>query len=236
MAERIAGHGPQGRRWAWATVATFGAALGATVIADRLWFRRASAPEEDTGPASGRGRPGKGPSLHSREAGYETTDANVRDLVIVMVVAITLMAGGVTTVFLMYGHFDRTFRASDKALTAIQRAPIDPPLPHLQAHPYRDIDAVLMEQNQRLTSYGWDSPDHTSAHIPIARAMGQLVGKPLDGPAQTEAVGAPGTAQPFPSDPAFNALDAQHKPADRMQGEERPGAVAPSFEPKAHTP
>ena len=236
MAERIAGHGPNGRRWTWATVATFGAALGATVIADRLWFRPNSVPEENTGPAGGRGRAGKGPGLRSREAGYETTDARVRDLVIVMVVAITLMAGGVTAVFFMYAHFDRTFRAPDTALTSVQRAPIDPPLPHLQANPYRDIDAVLMEQNRRLTTYGWNGPDHTSAHIPIARAMGQLVGKPLDGPAQTAAAETPRAEQAFPSDPALNALGAQHKPADRMHGEGRPGAVAPSFEPKAHTP
>ena len=239
MFERILQDGRSGRRWTAATVATFGAALGATVLADRLWFRRKpdlSTVEEQGGSLTGRGNPGEGPSVRSRDAGYETTDANVRSLVIIMAVAVALMGGGLTSVFLMFARFDRGFRAPDTILTSVQRAPINPPLPHLQAEPYRDLNTVLTEQDRRLTGYGWNDPDHKSAHIPIERAMQQVVGKPLDGTAQAEAVGAPGTTQPFPSEPAIEALRPQNKPANHVQGEGRAGAVAPSYDPKDERP
>ena len=113
-------------------------------------------------------------------------------------------------------------------LTAEQRAPILPPLPHLQAEPYRDIDAVLMEQTRRLTTYGWNGPDHRDGHIPIERAIQQVVGKPLDGPAQADAAGPRGTDAPQQATPAFNADIQQQKPANRIQGEGNPNAVAPS--------
>ena len=169
-----------------ATLATFGATLGATVLANRLLLRRKSTePEQEAEEQMGRGRPGKGPSHRSRDAGYETTDANVRVLVGIMVVSVTLIVGGLTAVFLMFARFDRGYQAPNATLTAVQKASIETPLPHLQADPIRDIGAVLMEQTRRLTTYGWNDPDHRSAHIPISRAMQQVVGRPLDGPTQT---------------------------------------------------
>ena len=231
MVERIGRDARSGRRWTAATVATFGAAWGATVLPVRL-CRRPAHPtlEEQGGSLAGRGRPGAKPSVRSREAGYETSDANVRSLVIIMIVAVMLMGGGLASVFLMFARFDRGFRAPDKVLTAVQRAPIDPPLPHLQEDPYRDLNVVLMEQDRRLTSYGWNDPDHTSAHIPIARAMQQVVGKPLDGTAEADAAGAPGSTQAFPSEPAVEALRPQNKPANTVQGEGRADKVAPSYD------
>ena len=147
-----------------------------------------------------------------------------------------LMGGGLTSVFLMFARFDRGFRAPDKILTSVQRAPIAPPLPHLQANPYRDLNTVLMAQDRRLTTYGWNDPDHTSAHIPIERAMQQVVGKPLDATAEADAAGAPGTTQAFPAEPALEPLRPQNKPANSVEGEGRAGKVAPSYDPKDERP
>ena len=42
---------------------------------------------------------------------------------------------------------------------------IVPPLPHLQAEPYHEIEATLMEQKPTAsTTYGWNDAAHQSAH------------------------------------------------------------------------
>lgn len=178
--------------------------------------------------SSGRGEPREGPDAESRRSGYDVKDAKVSVLVKVIVISIAIMVISVAAVFYMFSRFDKAFQEPNAVLTAEQRAPILPPLPHLQAEPYRDIDAVLMEQTRRLTTYGWNGPDHRDGHIPIERAIQQVVGKPLDGPAQADAAGPRGTDAPQQATPAFNADIQQQKPANRIQGEGNPNAVAPS--------
>ena len=137
----------------------------------------------------GRGAP-RGPvDLKSKQAGYELADTNVRNLVVIMVVSIVIMAVGVAGVFAMFASFDRHFIAQSATDTKEQRAAIVPPLPHLQADPYREIDATLMEQTRQLTTYGWNGEARASAHIPIERAMRRVVGKPLDAPVGQDAAG-----------------------------------------------
>ena len=190
-------------------------------------------PDEET---SGRGKPAAGPDRESREVGYDVKDASVSALVKVIAISLTIMVVSVAAVFFMFSRFDHAYQEPNADLTAEQRAPILPPLPHLQAEPYRDIDAVLMQQTQRLTTYGWDGSDHKGAHIPIERAIQQVIGKPLDGAAQADAAGPKGSDAPQPATPAFNADLRQEKPANRVQGEGNPNAVAPSVtEPLTET-
>lgn len=179
--------------------------------------------------ASGRGEPAGGPDPESRESGYDIKDANVRSLVKIIAVSLTLMIVSVAAVFYMFARFDRAFQEPNSDLTAQQRAAVPPPLPHLQAVPYHDLDAVLMEQTRRLTTYGWDDSEHKGAHIPIERAIQQVIGKPLDGPAQADAAGPKGSNAPQQATPAFNADIRQEKPANHIQGEGNPDAVAPSY-------
>ena len=183
-------------------------------------------PEEET---SGRGEPSDGPDRESRDSGYDVKDAKVGSLVKIIAISLTTMILSTAAVFYMFSRFDRAYQQPNRDLTAEQRAPIMPPLPHLQAEPYREIDATLMEQTRRLTTYGWNSSDHKAAHIPIERAIQQVIGKPLDGPAQADAAGAKGSNAPQPAAPALNADIQQDKPANRIQGEGNPNAVAPSM-------
>ena len=183
-------------------------------------------PEAET---SGRGEPAGGPDPESRESGYDVNDASVRSLVKVIAISLSLMIVSVAAVFFMFSRFDRAYQEPNGDLTAQQIAPIMPPLPHLQAEPYRDIDATLMQQTQRLTTYGWNGSDHTTAHIPIERAIQQVIGKPLDGSAQADAAGPKGSDAPQPATPDYNADIPQEKPANRVQGEGNPNAVAPSM-------
>ena len=183
-------------------------------------------PDEET---SGRGRSTGGPDAESRESGYDVKDARVGSLVKIIAVSLTLMIVSVAAVFYAYSRFDAFYQEPNGDLTAQQSAPIVPPLPHLQAEPYRDIDAVLMQQTQRLTTYGWNGPDHKSAHIPIQRAIQQVIGKPLDAAAQADAAGPRGSDAPQPATPAYNADIVQEKPANRVQGEGNANAVAPTI-------
>lgn len=49
-----------------------------------------------------------------------------------------------------------------------------PPAPRLQSDPRRDLRATQMAQQRRLQQYGWNDPQHRSAHIPLRRAMARL--------------------------------------------------------------
>ena len=49
-----------------------------------------------------------------------------------------------------------------------------PPAPQLQADPRRDLLATQMAQQRRLQQYGWNDPQHRSAHIPLQQAMARL--------------------------------------------------------------
>ena len=215
----------------WGAIGVTLAAIGATAI-----FRRkkgATAPEsESTGGRGTRVGPINAPSL---KAGYEVEDTNVRALVKVMVIAVGLGIVSLVFVFWMFARFNTHYQDARTGLTSQQSAAIMPPLPHLQAEPYRDIDATIMEQQQRIETYGWDDAAHSRAHIPIIRAMRQVVGKSLDAGLQTDASGPPATGAPMPELPAFSAAQPQNKPANHVKGEGNSGAIAPSYKPSNTT-
>ena len=48
----------------------------------------------------------------------------------------------------------------------------------LTADPQVDIEQYQREKQQGLTSYGWTDASHTTAHIPIDRAMQMLAAQP----------------------------------------------------------
>ena len=164
----------------WAAGLVVGA-IGALALKPRP---ASESPSPDAEFAAGRGAPAGPVDPAAKDAGYELGDANVRSLVIIMLVSVVLIAGGVAGVFAMFGAFDRHFQSASDGLTAEQRAVIPPPLPHLQIDPYRDLDTLRTEQERQLTTYGFAAPHDAQPHIPIERAMQQVVGKPLDAAGQ----------------------------------------------------
>ncbi len=216
----------------WSAAGGLVAALGATA-----WFKRkhaAAAADPAAEFAAGRGAPSGGVDRASREAGYEVVDTDVRSLIKVMVVAIGLGIVSLTLVFWMFARFNAHYRGASAGLTSQQSAAIVPPLPHLQADPYRDIDTTVMEQRKRIDTYGWDDPSHRQAHIPVARAMRQVVGTSLDADVRSEPLKSPAPALAPATSPVDRA-EPQDKPANHMQGEGRPGMVAPSYDPRAES-
>ena len=218
---------------AGAAVMAAGAGAAAALVGGRDKSKPPSMPDADNleEDISGRGDPSGKPDAESVESGYDIKDANVSALVRTIALALTVMVASLAAVFYMFSRFDHAYQASNKDLTAQQLAPIEPPLPHLQAVPYREIDATLLQQTRKLTTYGWTSSDHKAAHIPIERAIQQVIGKPLDGQAQTDAAGPEGSSEPQQATPALNADIQQNKPANRVQGEGNPNTIAPSYTP-----
>ena len=56
------------------------------------------------------------------------------------------------------------------------------PAPHLQINPFADLAQQQARESRLLHSYGWTSADHSTARIPIDRAMALTRGKSLDAP------------------------------------------------------
>ena len=83
-------------------------------------------------------------------------------------------------VFAMIWRFNIASSRPWSKLTPQQTARLVPPAPHLQVDPFADLAQVRAREERLLHSYGWTSADHSTARIPIDRAMALVVGKSLD--------------------------------------------------------
>jgi hypothetical protein len=53
----------------------------------------------------------------------------------------------------------------------------EPPTPHLQTQPFRDVYLLRQAENEKLTTYGWIDKDGGVARLPIDRAMEVMLQK-----------------------------------------------------------
>jgi hypothetical protein len=129
-----------------------------------------------------RGKRATPPSGEAVMAGYETTDINARDTAFILagIAATTALVIGIVSIVIW--RFDVARHASFSHLTPQETARFVPPAPHLQVDPLGDLARERAREERLLTSYGWTSADHTTARIPIDRAMALTVGKSLDAP------------------------------------------------------
>ena len=126
----------------------------------------------------------------SEKLGYEVKDTRAGYLARVMVFSVAIIAGSVSGLFYMVGHYHRA-DSRTPPLTAQQSAVIVPPGPRLQDHPLHDIATEKKRESELLEYYAWSDPTHRTARIPIARAQALVIGRPLD----------PVEPAPLPSDP-----------------------------------
>jgi hypothetical protein len=121
-------------------------------------------------------------AAHDAGPGYEPRDINARGTAFVLagIAGTTVLA--ITIVFVMIWRFDVSRQAAWSQLTPEQTAQPVPPAPNLQVDPFADLAKLRAREAQRLDSYGWTSADHSTARIPIDRAMVQSIGKSLDAP------------------------------------------------------
>jgi hypothetical protein len=120
------------------------------------------------------------PGEDSLQADYEVKDINVRGVSYILLgLAVTLVVV-VGVVFVTVWRFDVSRRQAWSQLTPEETARIVPPAPHLQRDPFADLARVRAREHRLLHSYGWTSADHSTARIPIDRAMALVEGKSLD--------------------------------------------------------
>ncbi|HEV2704130.1 MAG TPA: hypothetical protein VGV09_21075 [Steroidobacteraceae bacterium] len=86
----------------------------------------------------------------------------------VVITASILIVGVLSLGLLLYGTLKHELHTS--ALEAAAPAPI-PPQPRLQAHAPADLSALRAQQESLLSQYAWLDAAHSTARIPIARAM-----------------------------------------------------------------
>lgn len=173
MAQPETGEGRGARAVTWLVAA--GTLLGTSLLA----FRRKPYPSR-FGEDTGRGSPSTPPSPKARALNFEPHDANARNVALVMLGHFVVAASVIGLMFLMLGFFHDHRVVSAPHLTPEQEARIEPPAPHLQAHPHQDLYARQALEEGRLNSYEWLDPSHARARIPIRRAMALAVGRSLD--------------------------------------------------------
>ena len=159
------------RRIIWRVLAVGGLAVGAFSL-----FRQAPAS------VSAVGKPRTPPSQQALESGFEVKDIDERTVVYILgaIAGVTALVIGIVAV--MIWRFDIARTQSFADLSQEQTARIEPPSPHLQINPFADLAQQQARESRLLHSYGWTSADHSTARIPIDRAMALTVGKSLDAP------------------------------------------------------
>ncbi|MCQ8239483.1 hypothetical protein [Rhizosaccharibacter radicis] len=165
---------PSPRRWLalGAGLAAAAGALGAGLV----FGRRQPARDDGT---TGRGLPGTPPDAGAVRQGFEGEDDSGRGLFKGLA---WLVAAAVPAVALMFGLV-AWFGALDhqgRRFTPEQSAPIVPPSPHLQAHPFAELRAEQDQEHALISQYRWLDAAHTHARVPVERAMALVAGHSLE--------------------------------------------------------
>ena len=134
---------------------------------------------EPTG-VSATGKPRTPPSSEALKLGFEQTDIGARDVALILAGIAATTAVVIGIIFVMFWRFNIARDDSWSNLTPQQTARSVPPAPHLQIAPMAALAQQRARENRLLHSYGWTSVDHSTARIPIDRAMALTVGQSLD--------------------------------------------------------
>lgn len=120
-------------------------------------------------------------------AGYETRDANFKNLMLTGMGLLGLMLFGLLFSWLVFevssdhtadpGASARTFAVPDSGKL--------PPGPNLQANPHKALEELRRNEDSLLSSYGWVSKDSAIVRVPLQRAKEIVLSRGL--PYQTAA-------------------------------------------------
>lgn len=108
----------------------------------------------------------------NRETDYERSDVR---LGIVALIALLFLAFLVVAPLGLRSVFPRAVMDVDRRLA------IHPPPPELQSNPQEDLEKLRNREQAWLEGYGWVDRQHGVVHIPIARAMKNVVEHGIDG-------------------------------------------------------
>ena len=108
------------------------------------------------------------PSVH-----HETTDVNIRGILIVgagLIVSAIVISIAVWVLF-RYFEARETRRVAPEYPLAATQEPRVPPEPRLQTNPREDLEQLRAQEDQILNSYGWVDKNTGVVRVPIAEAM-----------------------------------------------------------------
>lgn len=140
----------------------------------------------------------RGPGEQPRHA-HETTDANIRNLIIFGVVLCLLVTAGLLLSRGVF-HYFVSRQGLGPPASPFENVRMLPPGPRLQVTAPQDLKQYKDAQDEILDSYGWVDPQAGIVRIPIDRAMDILLqkGLPVRG-ATSPKPGAPKNSQRDPS-------------------------------------
>ena len=127
-----------------------------------------------------------GDAQHNPEVHHETTDVDIRGILIFgagLIVSAIVISIAVWVLFRYFEARETRRVAPEYPLAATQESRM-PPEPRLQTNPREDLEQLRTQENQILNSYGWVDKNSGVARIPIEEAMKLVVQRGL--PARQE--------------------------------------------------
>ncbi len=151
------------------------------------------------------------PTRENREVGYETRDANVRDLVLFSIGLAIVVAAALLLMRGVFHYFAATQNLGPPA-SPFEDVRTLPPQPRLQVVPRQDLQQLRSAEDDKLKGYGWVDRNTGTVRIPIDRAMDLLIQRGL--PVRSSSrVGEPsGLPSPGDSEEQRPPLPGRHRP------------------------
>jgi|SRR5579863_1676042 len=118
------------------------------------------------------------PIVDSAGRMHETSDANIKNVMIFGVGLLILTAFGLVAAVGVFRYFAQRQTLGPPA-SPFEDVRTLPPAPRLQVAPEQDLGRYLADQTQELTTYGWADRQSGAVRIPIDRAMDLLIKKGL---------------------------------------------------------
>ncbi len=143
--------------------------------------------------------------------GHETKDANPWKVIIFSVGVFLLMLASLPLVTAIFNGMEAQAKRADRPPSQIA-SDQTPPLPRLQATPRTALSEFKAEQQQRLTTYGWNDAKHKSVHLPVDRAIQLLAERGIPAPKAPEVPKAAPSAKGTAKAPAGEAAEKPTPP------------------------
>jgi hypothetical protein len=115
---------------------------------------------------------------HQLRRGHETSDANIRNLIISGVLLCCLVIAGLLVSGVVF-HYFVGHQGLGPPASPFENVRMLPPEPRLQVSAPKDLKQYKAAQGEILNSYGWVDQNAGVVRIPIDRAMDILVQKGL---------------------------------------------------------
>ena len=112
---------------------------------------------------------------HTNHTHHEKREADVRLIIETLVgltVSVIVVCAIVWGIFVL---FQKT--TAEPRQSPVAQAPQMPAGPHIEEHPDQELKALRAKEDQLLNEYGWVDQKAGTVHIPIDKAMDEVVSK-----------------------------------------------------------